>query len=124
MNKDPLDQSATNRIPGYSGYVPSIKSENIHGSTYGRTTKQSENGIFAKGMDQPSSLRFTSTNQANFIDQMQYHDPLDDILAPNSNDQVPCGEAAKFYGQIPDDEETLARCAETFYGDGTLYKAK
>ena len=26
------------RVPGYQGYVPSIKSENVFGSTYGHTT--------------------------------------------------------------------------------------
>ena len=26
------------RIPGYQGYVPNIKSENVFGTTYGKTT--------------------------------------------------------------------------------------
>jgi len=27
------------KVPGYKGYVPGIKSENVFGSTYGLTTK-------------------------------------------------------------------------------------
>jgi hypothetical protein len=124
MNKNPLEQSRSTKIPGYSGYIPSIKSENIHGSTYGKTTKQSERGVFQKGSTLPPSLRFTSTNQANFVDQMQYHDPLDDIVAPSSDNQVPLGEISKFFQSVPDDQDTLAKNAEVFYGDGSLYWQK
>ena len=28
----------SNKVPGYQGYVPSIKSENVFGSTFGTTT--------------------------------------------------------------------------------------
>ncbi len=76
------------------------------------------------GIDLPPSLRFTTTSQATYVDQMQYQDPLDDIVAPSVSTAVPAGDAAKFYGQIPDDEETLAKDAENFYGDGSLYRAK
>ena len=122
MNKNPHEQSANRRIPGYSGYIPSIKSENIHGSTYGKTTKQSEKGVFTKGMQYPPSLRFQSTNQANFVDQMQFHDPLDDIVAARDDNDVPVGESTKFFGDVPEDEDTLAKNAQVFYGDGSLLR--
>ena len=28
-------------IPGYGGYIPGVKSENVYGRTYGKTTFQS-----------------------------------------------------------------------------------
>mmetsp|Transcript_11117 Transcript_11117/g.11058 ORF Transcript_11117/g.11058 Transcript_11117/m.11058 type:complete len:102 (+) Transcript_11117:393-698(+) len=55
---------------------------------------------------------------------MQYTDPLDDIIAPRNTSGVPASESAKFYGQIADDEDTLAQDAVNFYGDGSLYYAK
>lgn len=30
-------------VPGYSGYVPGARSENIYGKTYGRVTEESTN---------------------------------------------------------------------------------
>ena len=113
MNKNPLDQSNTRRIPGYSGYIPGVKSENLHGSTYGKTIKQSEYGL-----TQPGSMRFVSTNQANFVDQMSYHDPLDDIVADDSANQIPEGDNAKFFGQVPSDEDTFNKNSEIFYCGG------
>ena len=32
------------QIPGYAGYIPCIKSENVFGETYGKTTLQSAQG--------------------------------------------------------------------------------
>lgn len=124
MDKKTLGTTQTKKIPGYSGYIPGVRSENVHGATYGKTVKQSEIKGIPKGHELTSSLRFMSTNQANYVDQMQYHDPLDDIVAADSFNEVPFGTSAKFFGQIPDDEDTFAKNAEVFYGDGSLYKAK
>ena len=38
-------------IPGYQGYVPSIKSENMFGKTYGKITDLIANNDFVKGAD-------------------------------------------------------------------------
>mmetsp|Transcript_13204 Transcript_13204/g.14836 ORF Transcript_13204/g.14836 Transcript_13204/m.14836 type:complete len:156 (-) Transcript_13204:33-500(-) len=103
------------KIPGYSGHIPSSKDKtNIEGPSC----------TLNKTHDLPPSLRFTSTYQHNYQDQMQYHDPLDDIVAPTTDSQVPIGEASKFFGGVPDDEDTLAKAAEVFYDDGTLYHEK
>ena len=118
MNKNPLDQSNTRRIPGYSGYIPGVRSENLHGSTYGKTIKQSEHGGTTKGINQPTGQRFMSTNQANFVDQMTYHDPLDDIVATEGDNEIPVGDNAKFYGEAPTDEDTYNKNAEIFYCGG------
>ena len=34
-----IEADAGPRVPGYQGYVPSIKSENVFGGTYGKTTQ-------------------------------------------------------------------------------------
>ncbi|CAI2381532.1 unnamed protein product [Moneuplotes crassus] len=94
------------RIPGYGGFVPSKKSEQTDGH------------------DLPPSLRYTSTSQAAYVDQMQYVDPLDDVVAPREVEGVPNSEAAKFYGEVAGDDETFAKDAENFYGDGSLYYSK
>ena len=97
------------KIPGYSGHIP---------------TKMTGKGLESTGVDLPPSLRFTTTSQATYVDQMQYKDPLDDIVAPSTDNQIPLADTTKFYGGIPDDEETFAQDAEVFYDDGTLYHEK
>ena len=61
-----MSATSKTKIPGYTGFVPSIKSENVHGSTYGKTTKSSQMGTVLKGMNQPAAERFKSTSQASY----------------------------------------------------------
>ena len=42
---------------GYGGYIPGIKSENVYGETYGKTTFASSAKTFNRGMDQPTGTR-------------------------------------------------------------------
>ena len=56
-------------IPGYMGYVPSIKPENKFGESYGKETSQSLSGQIRKGPDIPSHIRYTSLSREHFIDQ-------------------------------------------------------
>eukprot|EP00362_Geleiidae_sp_MMETSP1317_P000522 CAMPEP_0201281580 /NCGR_PEP_ID=MMETSP1317-20130820/3402_1 /ASSEMBLY_ACC=CAM_ASM_000770 /TAXON_ID=187299 /ORGANISM="Undescribed Undescribed, Strain Undescribed" /LENGTH=66 /DNA_ID=CAMNT_0047591825 /DNA_START=14 /DNA_END=214 /DNA_ORIENTATION=- len=37
----PTKVFAASQIPGYCGFIKGVKSENMFGSTYGRTTEQS-----------------------------------------------------------------------------------
>ena len=53
---------------GYSGYVPSVKSENVFGLTYGKTSYASNSKQIVKGMDHPPHMRYTSSMQQEFID--------------------------------------------------------
>ena len=36
----PFDKTRKFQIPGYNGYVPTIKSENLHGSTFSDITRK------------------------------------------------------------------------------------
>ena len=58
--------SSKTKIPGYTGFISGVKSENVHGGTYGKTTMSSQMGTIHKGMVQPAALRFMSTAQASY----------------------------------------------------------
>ena len=56
----------TKHIPGYMGFVSSIKSENKYGESYGKETAQSLAGTIPKGTDVPSYIRYTSTAREDY----------------------------------------------------------
>ena len=47
------EENATvqSRVPGYQGYVPQIKSENVFGNTFGTTTRVQKEGAIQAGFD-------------------------------------------------------------------------
>ena len=53
---------------GYGGYITGIKSENVYGETYGKTTFQSSAKTFNRGMDQPPHVKYNTTMKAEFLD--------------------------------------------------------
>ena len=55
-------------IPGYKGYVPGIKSENVDARTFGRTTNDSIDGQIVRGHDLENNERYFSTNQNTYVD--------------------------------------------------------
>lgn len=57
------------QIPGYVGFVPGIKAENMFGKTYGKTTFKSSTGEFNRGLDLPQEKKFVSMNAKEFVDQ-------------------------------------------------------
>ena len=61
----------TKHIPGYKGYVPGIKSENVYARTFGRTTNDSLDGQISRGFDLNNQERYQSTNQNTYMDQSQ-----------------------------------------------------
>ena len=62
-----------NRVPGYQGYVPSIKSENAFGETFGSVTRQQKEGRIKAGFDCDNGERYRSVAQGVYTDQMQQH---------------------------------------------------
>ena len=63
QSKDPRKQ-----IPGYGGYIPGIKSENVYGETYGKTSYASSAKTFVRGMEEPPHLKYDTTKKKEFID--------------------------------------------------------
>ena len=60
-------QEAISKIPGYAGYVPAIKPENLYGSTFGKTTLDVNSGGFVKGQDLDAKDKYVSSHTANYI---------------------------------------------------------
>ena len=52
----------TKHIPGYKGYVPGIKSENVYARTFGRSTNDSIEGQIVRGFDLNNAERYQSSN--------------------------------------------------------------
>ena len=51
---------------GYAGYVPGVKSENLYGQTYGKTSYTSSAGTFQRGIDQPAHVKYNTTMKNEF----------------------------------------------------------
>lgn len=59
----------TKHIPGYAGYINSIKAENKFGESYGKLTNKALTNQIDKGSDVPPYSRYTSSNRENFVNQ-------------------------------------------------------
>ena len=59
------------QIPGYGGYIPAVKSENLFGKTYGNVTYKSAAKEFNRGIDAPPPEKYKSIGMEEFKDQAQ-----------------------------------------------------
>lgn len=57
----------TGKIPGYAGYVPSIKPENLYSDTFGKTTHNVDNQSLVKGQDFEARNKYVSTQTSHFL---------------------------------------------------------
>lgn len=57
---------------GYGGYVPGIKSENVYGQTYGKTTLQSTSGGIPRGYDQPPQTKFNTSFKSQYVNHADF----------------------------------------------------
>jgi len=73
--------SKKGHIPGYSGYVPGVSSENVFGKTYGETSKDSALNNICRGRDLPSNLKYTTVMKAA-------HDDLSKVTAQSTAEIV------------------------------------
>jgi len=48
--------------------VPSVKSENVYGLTYGKTSFLSNSQNIPKGMDQPPNVKYNTSMKQEFVD--------------------------------------------------------
>ena len=94
----------TKHIPGYCGYVSSIKCENKFGESYGKETFKSLSNQILKGSDVPSYIRYTSTSREDYKDQSKVKTAstasLLGIPEPNIHykKSIPIDTINKFYG--------------------------
>lgn len=57
------------QIPGYGGYIPAVKSENLYGKTYGTVTYKSAAKKYVKGIDCPPEEKYKSQGMQEFKHQ-------------------------------------------------------
>ena len=78
-------QDAVSKIPGYAGYVPAIKPENLYGNTFGKTTLDVGNASYVKGQDVDPKYKYVSTQQDVNIppSQMLQRTAADIVGVPN-----------------------------------------
>ena len=93
----------TKHIPGYMGFVSSIKSENKYGESYGKETAQSLAGTIPKGTDVPSYIRYTSTARNDFKEKSNFKQSTAELLGisePNVTYKkpLPVDTINKFFG--------------------------
>ena len=62
----PTNNLKAQHIPGYQGYVPAIKSENIYGKSFARATGQAINKEFVLGFGLPVKERFRTQTAAEY----------------------------------------------------------
>ena len=53
-------------IPGYVGYIPGVKSENLYSKTYGKITENCAKGQFNRGIEPPTDAKYTSTTKDTY----------------------------------------------------------
>ena len=56
----PTETMKAQHIPGYDGYVPQIKSENLFGKNFAKTTAKAINGDYKKGIQPTIKEQFTT----------------------------------------------------------------
>mmetsp|Transcript_70399 Transcript_70399/g.82030 ORF Transcript_70399/g.82030 Transcript_70399/m.82030 type:complete len:231 (+) Transcript_70399:46-738(+) len=63
------EKQPRSEIPGYTGFVKGVKSENMFGKTYGVATLTSSSNNYYKGSEITPEIRYTSMLQASYINQ-------------------------------------------------------
>jgi len=61
---------------GYCGYIPGVKSENVFGETFGKTTYASSAQNFHRGLEEPAHIKYTSMMKGEFIDHATKRDKI------------------------------------------------
>ncbi len=74
---------------GYGGYVPGVKSENVFGQTYGKTSYASSTGGFHRGMDEPPSIKYKSLFKQEYVQHDGgKHETTAQIVGVNRNEDA------------------------------------
>ena len=58
-------------VSGYCGYIPGVKSENVFGESYGKSSGQSGRGEITRGFDLDPTQKFQSVAQHSFQNQRE-----------------------------------------------------
>ena len=119
---------------GYGGYVKGVKSENVFGETYGKTSYASNSGSIQKGMDLPPHQKFQTSMKAEFTNmevRRQTCETTAQIVGVDKGEScfkkaIPPSQTHAFFGaDMPsstNDEYTSNQKAQQDYRD--MLKAK
>ncbi len=66
-----LNNQVSYNLIGYSGYVSGVKSENVFGESFGKSSGQAGAGQIQRGFDQSSDERYKSMAKASYINQRE-----------------------------------------------------
>ena len=96
----PTSNKRAQHVPGYQGYIPSIKAENLYGQTYGKATSTAINKDYPKdpGVGKPplGVDRYKTQTKADFTkenfrrimkDPLEPADIIDKVDAMNMQDE-------------------------------------
>ena len=116
------------QIPGYGGYIPAVKSENLFGKTYGTVTYKSASKEFSRGIDAPAEEKYKSIGMDEFRNQASVNGATAastvGVIKEDDTYQKPLDPdmVNKFWG-IKDEEmddlvqqQHMARNTNAFYG--------
>lgn len=78
-------------VPGYQGYVPQIKSENVFAKSFAKTTGATINSEHGKGHSPSKKERFVTTAQAEFSKE-NFRRLVNDIDPSELKDQEDAGK--------------------------------
>ena len=67
------EENPHGQIPGYCGYIESVKPENMFGKTHGNITYQINCETYHKGQDVGADIRYNSMARDTFINQSEVH---------------------------------------------------
>jgi hypothetical protein len=62
----PTDNIKAQHVPGYAGCIPAVKSENLYGKSFAKTSAQAINGDFEKGSNIPPKEMFKTNVASEF----------------------------------------------------------
>lgn len=54
-------------VPGYVGYIPAVKAENLYAKTYGKITENCSKGSYNKGIELPNDVKYKSTTKDTYV---------------------------------------------------------
>lgn len=57
---------------GYGGYISGVKSENVFGLTYGKTSYMSSAKDFPRGIELTPDVHYTSVFKGEFVNHADY----------------------------------------------------
>ncbi len=67
--------------------MPGVKSENVFGQTYGKTSFASSAGTFHKGLDEPPEIKYRSLFKAEYVQHgVQKHETTAEIVGVQRNE--------------------------------------